>query len=149
MDTKRFVASAATAISLAFASPVLAQGEYPLVPGEYVDMAMITIGDGHNLDYANFLAGMWRKEQEYAKSQGWITGYEILSNVDKRPGEAGIYLVTRFKTMPDAAESTKRDEAFLKFMATTDAQMEQASGQRATYRHAIGSMLLQKLEWKK
>ncbi len=149
MNTKRIAAFAAAAVSLAFASPVLAQSEFPLVPGDYVDMAMITIDDGHNLDYANFLAGEWRKQQEFAKSQGWITGYEILSNVDKRKGEPDIYLVTKFTMMPDAAESAKRDEAFRKYMATTDSQMEKESGSRATYRHVIGSMLLQKLEWKK
>jgi hypothetical protein len=149
MKTMRFAALAAAIVSLASATPVLAQSEFPFVSGDYVDMSMITIEDGHSLDYANFLAASWKKQQEFAKSQGWITGYEVLSNVDKRPGEPDIYLVTTFKTMPDAAESTKRDEAFLKFMATTDTQMEKASGERATYRHVIGSMLLQKLEWKK
>jgi hypothetical protein len=149
MKSKRFAALAMAAISITFASPVLAQSEFPLVPGEYVEMSSITIEDGHNLDYANFLAGMWRKQQEFAKSKGWITDYEILSNVDKRAGEPDIYLVTKFTTMPDAAESAKRDDAFLKYMATSDSQMEKASGERATYRHVIGSMLLQKLDWKK
>lgn len=32
--------------------------------------------DGHSVDYLNPLAGAWRKGQEFAKSQGWITGYE-------------------------------------------------------------------------
>jgi hypothetical protein len=149
MKPVRIAAIAAAAVSLTLASPVLAQSEFPLVPGDYADMAMITIDDGHNLDYAKFLAANWRKQQEFAKSQGWISGYEILANVDKRPGEPDIYLVTHFKTLPDAAESAKRDDAFRKYMATTDSKMEQESGQRATYRHVIGTQLLQKLEWAK
>jgi hypothetical protein len=149
MISKHFTAFAAAVLSFAIASPVIAQSEDPFVPGDYVDMAMITVEDGHSLEYGNYLAGMWRKRQEYAKSQGWITGYEILENVDKRPGEPDIYLVTRFASMPDSAESTKRDDAFHKYMAMTDAQIEQGSAQRASYRHRIGSMLLQKLEWKK
>ena len=110
---------------------------------------MISVDDGHNLDYAKFLADKWRKQEDYAKSQGWITGYEILANQDKRAGEPDLYLLARFKTLPDAAEDKRRDEAFRKFMATTDTQMEQASGERATYRHQMGSMLLRKLEWSK
>jgi hypothetical protein len=149
MNAKRIAALAAAATSFAFASPILAQSEFPLVPGDYADVAMITIDDGHNLDYARFLAGDWRKQQEYAKAQGWITGYEILGNVDKRKGDPDIYLITYYKSMPDAAEQAKRDDAFRKFMATTDTRMEQESGQRATYRHVQGSMLLQKFEWTK
>lgn len=149
MKANRIAALAAAAISLAFASPVLAQSEYPMVPGEYLDIAMITIDDGHNLDYAKFLAGEWRKQEEFAKSQGWISGYAVYGNVDKRPGEPDIYLLTYFKAMPDAAEGMKRDEAYRKYMASTNSQMEAASGQRATYRHVLGSMLLQKFEWAK
>jgi hypothetical protein len=148
MNAKR-IAALAAAGSFAFAGPVLAQSEYPLVPGEYADMAMITVDDGHSLDYARFLAADWRKQQDFAKAQGWITGYEILGNVDKRAGEPDIYLITYYKSMPDAAEQAKRDDAFRKFMATTDTKMQQESGQRATYRHVMGSILLQKLEWAK
>lgn len=149
MNATRFAAVAAAALSLAFVGTALAQSEFPLVPGEYADVASITIDDGHNLDYAKFLAGDWRKQQDYAKSQGWITGYEIYGNVDKRSGEADIYLITRFKSLPDAAEQAKRDDAFRKFAATTDTRMQQESGQRATYRHVGGSMLLQKFDWVK
>jgi len=149
MNAKRLAVLAAAAFSFSVASPVLAETEYPLVPGDYVNMSMISVDDGHNLDYANFLASMWRKQQDFAKSQGWITGYEILSNVDKRPGEPDLYLVTHFTSTPDAAEDAKRDEAYRKFMATTDTAMEKSSGERATYRHQMGSMLLRKLEWKK
>jgi hypothetical protein len=145
---KKLACLAAAAISLAGAGPALADSEYPMVPGNYVDVAMLTIDDGHNLEYAKFLAGVWRKQEEFAKSQGWITDYAVMENVDKRPGEPDIYLMTYFKSMPDTAESMKRDEAYRKFMATTDTQMEQASAQRASYRHQLGSMLLQELKFK-
>ena len=149
MKAKTLACIAAASLSLAAAAPAFAASEYPLEPGEYVDMAMISIDDGHSLDYAKFLAASWKKQQEYAKSQGWITGYKILSNVDKRPGEPDLYLITRFMTAPDATEDKRRDEAFRAFMAKTDTQMEQETAQRATYRHQMGSMLLRKLEWSK
>lgn len=149
MKAKHFLSLIASSLALASASPAFAASEYPLVPGDYVDMASISIDDGHDLDYANFLAASWRKQQDFAKAQGWITDYAILANIDKRPGEPDLYLVSYFKSMPDSAEMQKRDDAFHAFMKMTDTQMQAASGQRATYRHQMGSMLLQKLEWAK
>jgi len=147
MKAHRIAAAAALSIIAFAARPALAD-DYPLKGGEYLDIAMITIDDGHNLDYAKFLADQWRKSQDYAWKQGWITGYEVDMNVDKRPGEPDLFLVTRFKSMPDGAEQERRNDAYNAYMKTTDAQMEAASGDRATYRHVMGSMLLQKLEFK-
>ena len=31
-----------------------------------------------------YLAGNYRKSQDFAKAQGWITGYEILTNLGDR-----------------------------------------------------------------
>jgi hypothetical protein len=63
-------------------------------------VALISVDDGHDLEYATHLANMWRKSQDYALKQGWISGYEILSNEFKRPGEADYYLLTRFPRCP-------------------------------------------------
>lgn len=141
-------ASACLAVSaLGCAAPAMAQN-FPLANGEYVNLTMVTIDDGHNLDYANFLAGQWKAQEEFAKAQGWITGYEILSNVDKRPGEPDLYLVARMKSIPDAAEQARRDKVVKDNLKMTDAQMEAGSGDRAKYRHVIGSMTLQQLVFK-
>lgn len=147
MKAHRIAACAALALVMVAGRPALAD-DYPLKGGEYVSVAMITVDDGHNLDYAKFLADMWRKNQDYAWKQGWITGYEVDQNVDKRPGEPDLYLITRMKAIPDAAEQERRSDAYNAYLKTTDAQMEAASGERAKYRHVMGSMLLQKLEFK-
>lgn len=147
MTVKRHAALLAASISLAFAMPAMAQN-FPMNPGEYVDVSSITVDDGHFMDYANFLASTWRARQEYAKSQGWITGYEVLSNVDKRPGEPDLILVVRFKSLPDAAEQMKRDDAMRAYAKETDAQMAAASAERAKYRHVLGSQLFQAMTFK-
>lgn len=137
---------AALAAATLLVAPVLVHADdYPLKPGDYVEVTSVTIDDGHNLDYAKFLAGFWKDQEEFAKSQGWITGYEILANVDKRPGEADLYLVERFPSFPTAAEDEKRDKAFRDHMQKTVAQLDSESGQRATYRHVTGSQLLRVL----
>jgi len=142
---------AAAAATLAFAAPqtALAAGEWPVVPGDYVDVGMIKVDDGHALDYANFLADGWRKSQDFAKSQGWIDNYEIWVNQYPREGEANVYLITWFPKFADAAEEMKRNDAYMAYMKKTEAQMQAESGKRAEYRHQIGGMLFQVQKWAK
>ena len=143
--------AAFAAVSLAFTAPFAAQAQsaWPTKPAEYVEVSGIEVDDGHSLDYANHLAGQWRKGQDYAMQQGWITGYEILTNEHARDGEPDIYLLTRFTNFADSAEGERRDAMYLKHMAATTAQMQAASGDRAKYRKQKGSMLLRRQVWTK
>jgi hypothetical protein len=111
-------------------------------------VGMIDVSDGGGIEYANFLADTWRKNQEFAKSKGWITGYQVLANINPRPGEPDLYLVTSFSSLPDAAEEEKRAAAYRDFMKASDAQMEAASGDRAKYRTVMGSFLLRQMKFK-
>jgi hypothetical protein len=144
----RRAAILAASLAFVFATPALPQSD-PTKPGEYVEVGSISVDDGHFLDYARFLADDWRKRQEYAKQQGWISGYEVLANVNRRPGEPDLILVTRYKSIPDSAESQRRDEAMRAYVKQTDTQMEAASGERAKYRRQLGSQLWQVLEFRK
>lgn len=145
----RKAAVLAASLSLAFATPVMADDPWPNEEGDYVEVSMIAVEDGHDLDYMTHLAGQWRKGQDFAKAQGWISSYEILVNVNRRPGEPDYYLVTRFPRFADNAEMKKRDEAYYAHMQATVAQMQAASGKRAEYRKLMGSQLLRALIWKK
>ena len=147
MKLARFAALAA--VSLAFATPAMAADEWPVQPGDYVEISMISVDDGHDLEYINHLAGQWRKGQDYAKAQGWITSYEILSNEFPRAGEPDYYLITRFAKFADPAEEKKRDDAYRAYMQSTASQMQAASADRSRYRHLVGSMLLRSWSWTK
>lgn len=147
MKAIRRAAILAASLSIAFALPSAAQ-EVPLTAGDYVEVTTVTIDDGHNLDYAKFLAGAWRTQQDFMKAQGWITGYEILANVHKRPGEADLYLVQRSKGIPDAAEIERRNQVMRDKMKMTDAEMEASSGERAKFRHVTGTSLMQVLNFR-
>ena len=48
-------AIAAASLTLAFATPAFADDAYPVEPGDYVDVSMISIDDGHDLEYLTFL----------------------------------------------------------------------------------------------
>ena len=147
MKKMMFTAMLAAPLALALASPAIAQNS-PMTPGDYEEVGMIEVSDGGGLAYANYLATTWKKNQEFAKSKGWITGYQVLANVNPRPGEPDLYLVTSFSSMPDAKEEEKRNAAYRDFMRQSDAQMEAASGDRAKYRTLLGSFLLRQLNFK-
>lgn len=147
MTIKTCVALAALSLAVVPFSAAHAD-QYPLVSGDYVQVDSISIDDGHFLDYARHLASIWRKSEEFALKQGWITGYEILENEYRRPGEPDIYLVTRFAHFADQAETDKREQAYQAYMQTTVAQEEAGSGERAKYRHQTGAMLLRVLKFR-
>ena len=142
-----FAAMLAAPLAIAMSSPAAAQN-YPFTPGDYEEVSMIEVSDGGGLAYANYLATTWKKNQEFAKSKGWITGYNVLSNVNNRPGEPDLYLVVSFTSMPDAAEDERRTEAYRDFMKLSDAQSEAASGDRSKYRTVLGSFLLRQMKFK-
>jgi len=140
--------AALAAFSLAVAGPALAD-DMPVQPSDYVEVSSISVDDGHDLEYINYLAGNWRKGQDYAKAQGWISSYEILTNEYPRKGEPDIYLITRFPAFADPAEGKRRDDAYNSYMKMTTAQQQAGSAARAAYRHSDGSMLLRSWTWTK
>lgn len=144
-----WAALGAAALAIAVPQAVSAQSEWPIEPGDFVEVSMIDIEDGHSLEYAQHLAGEWRKSSDYAKGQGWITNYQIWTNEFPRAGEADVWLVTWFPTMADKAEALRREKAYNDYMKTTAAAQQAASGKRATYRKLAGTMLLRDNTWVK
>lgn len=149
MKAYRCAALAAASLAFAFAAPALADDPWPVDTGDYVEVSMISVDDGADLQYMTHLSGQWRKGQDFAKSQGWISGYEILINQNKRPGEPDYYLITRFPRFADKAEEKKRDDAYFAYMQSTTAAMQAGSAERSKYRRQMGSQLLRALVWKK
>jgi len=119
--------------------------ELPVKSGDYWDVAAITVDDGHFPDYVDFLAGEWRKRNDFSKSKGWIKDYKIFSNVNARDGEPDLYLVTVFDHMTTPAEDIQREKEMNAFMASTTRQGAAGSAHRATYRKLRGDMLLQEM----
>ena len=121
--------------------------ELALKTGDFWDVGAITVDDGHMGDYTDFLASQYRKNMEFQKSKGWIKGYYILSNVNKRAGEPDLYLVTVFDHVTTPVEDIAREKDMNAFLKQTTRQSMAGSGQRATYRHLGSNMLLQQLVW--
>jgi len=143
---RKFALAALCAATLLCAVPAAAQ-ELPLKTGDFWDVSAITIDDGHFGDYADYLAGQYRKNMEFQKSKGWIKGYHIFANVNKRSDEPDLYLVTIFDHVTTPAEDVQREKDANAFLQQNTRQSLAGSGQRATYRHLGSDMLLQEMVW--
>jgi len=136
-------------IMMAVATPTLAQDENPWKQGSYWDVSSIHVKDGSGLKYAQFLASSWVKNQEFAKSQGWISNYMVLANEYPREGEPDLYLITVFDSMASPDESDKRSKAWREFQQKSMSQLAAESGARADYRTLGGQLLLREMVLRK
>ncbi|MFL6724939.1 MAG: hypothetical protein ACJ8FS_00310 [Sphingomicrobium sp.] len=141
---RKLILGALGAAMMLGAVPAVAQ-DLPLVGGDYWDVTAIKIDDGHFGDYADFLVSDSRKQNEFAKSKGWIKAYYILSNNNPRKDEPDLYLVTVSDRMATPAEAIARNKEMNAYLQSDDRKQIAGSGHRATYRHITGDMLLQEL----
>ena len=144
---RTFVLAALGAGTILFASPAMAQ-DYPVRGGNYWTVAEVTIDDGHFGDYADHLAGLYRKSIDFQRSKGWIKASYILSNVNKRAGEPDLYLVTIADRPTTPAEDEARSKETNAFLQSSERQGDKQSGERAKYRKLGGSQLLQELVYR-
>ena len=145
---RKILLSALGAATMLLAIPAAAQ-DIPLVNGNFWNITEVTISDGHFSTYADYLAGQYRKQQEFAKSKGWIKDYYILANGNKRAGEPDLYLVQIFDHMTTPTEDIAREKDMNAYMALSTRQGEAGSGERAKYRTIGGNMLLQEQVYRK
>lgn len=143
---RKVMISALGAAIMLTSAPAWSQ-ELPLKTGDFWDVGAITIDDGHFGDYADYLAGQYRKQMEFQKSKGWIKGYHIFANVNKRSDEPDLYLVTIFDHVTTPAEDIAREKEINAFLQQNTRQSLAGSGQRASYRHLGSDMLLQEMVW--
>ena len=141
-DVKQLVLAMVGALLLTVSLPAAAQDENPWKAGNYWNVSGIHVKDGGGLKYAQYLATEWVKTQEYAKAQGWITDFMVLSNAYPREGEPNLYLITIASSQPSSDEADKRAQAFREFDKKTTAQLQAESGARADYRTSGSQMLL-------
>lgn len=140
--------SALTLVLSTAMSNAIADEDWPFIAGDFWDVAGIDVMDGGDWKYANWLADQWRKNQEFAKSKGWIKDYMVMSNVHNREGEPDLYLITVQESVPSGAEFEKRSKVWREFQKKSFEKLVDESGNRAEYRHVMGSSLLQVLKFR-
>jgi hypothetical protein len=144
---RKIMLAALGAATTLIAVPAAAQ-DIPLVTGNFWNVTEVTIDDGHFSTYADYLAGQYRQQEDFAKSKGWIKDYYILSNNNKRTGEPDLYLVEVFDHVTTPAEDLAREKDMNAHLAQTTRQGEAGSGERAKFRHIGGTMMLQEMVYR-
>lgn len=135
---------AASLVMLAASTPAMAQ-QSSYKSGDLWVAARIDVEDGQFENYMDWLNKVWAPNQEFAKSQGWINAYHVLSNVNARDGEPDLILITQFTEMPSVAEGERRDAIMNQRMNQDDHSSDAASGARTKMRRQIGSTLYREL----
>lgn len=147
LTMKSMIVLALAALSVLGASRAVAD-QYPVVGGDFWEVTGVKLKDGGALSYANFLASEWKKDQEFAKSKGWIKDYMVLANTYAREGEADLYLVTVTDRLITGPEGEKRQAEYMEWSKSSIADMEKASGNRAEFRTILSNSLLQELKFR-
>jgi hypothetical protein len=146
---KLIVAAALAALPLSFAlqAPAFAQAS-SYTPGSFWDVTGIKFKDGGGEKYLDWLSSDWKKQQDFAKSKGWIEDYMVVANAYPRDGEPDLWLMIKYKSVPDAAEQVRRNAAMEAFLKQDPHQADAASGQRGAMRTIKESLMLQELKLK-
>ena len=125
-----------------------AQDEPPFIGGDYWEVTGVKISDGAGLKYSRWLAGEWRKNSDFAKSQGWIKDYMVISNVHARSDEPDLYLIRVFENMATVGEGEERRKAYMAWVKKSMDTMQAESGNRAEYRTVMSTSLLQHMKFR-
>lgn len=146
MTKTKFGLMAAAAAFLLTAQPVAAQ-QYPnpYKVGDYWLVTGVKVKPGGTLKVANDLAARWQRQQEFAKSKGWIKGYKILQNSYPREGEANIILITMTDRLSTPDEADARGVEFRAFMKMSGEELQAAAAGRAEFSSIANETLYR--EW--
>jgi len=147
---KKILTATLFAAGMAFSAPALAQPadaarESSYTYGTYWNVQGIYLEDGQFENYMDYLAGVYRRSQDYARTRGWISGYTILGNVNRRENEPHLYLVIEFPRLTTPQEDTEREALLNAHLQTTTRSATEQSGQRVTMRRLGSNLLLQEL----
>ena len=141
---KKLFTAALLALALPLAVPASAQDSV-YTYGGYWNVQGIHIEDGQFENYMDYIADRYDRSQQFARRQGWISGYEILVNVNARENEPDMYLITRMPRLATPQEDVERERRLNEHLAQTTRQATEQSGQRVTMRHLGSNLLLQEL----
>ena len=145
---KLFRPLAAISITVAaFVVPAAAQ-ELSYTPGTVWNFSNIQVEPGQMQRYLDFLAGDWKKLNEFGKKEGYIVSYHVFSVNNARNGEPDLILAIEYKDYYSNAQQLAQQKKLEAFLASDVRKMESQSGERRAIRKLAGGMELQELNLK-
>jgi len=124
-------------LSLAQAMPAR-----PFHDGPVWDITFVKVKPGVGLNYMNFLASDWKKEQEALKKAGLILNYMVIQTESHSPNDFDLMLMTEFKDLATMeANQDKMEAVSNQALSSNDQKMMAGYQERASWREIIGDRL--------
>lgn len=125
-------------------TPATAQ-EVSYTPGTVWYFSNIAVEPGQMQNYLDYLAGDWKKQNEFGKKEGYIVSYHVLSVDSPRAGEPDLILAIEYKDYFPNAEQLAQQKRLEAFMTRDARKLSSQSGERKVMRKFAGGMQLQEL----
>ncbi|MDC8787233.1 hypothetical protein [Roseateles koreensis] len=129
-----------------YAAPALADSSY--TPGSVWSFSNIHVEPGQFENYMDYLAGNYKKQNEFLKKEGVVLSYHVLQVNAPRSGEPDLVLAIEYKDYASNAERLAIQKKMEAMMAMDAHKMDSASGERKVMRKLGGNMELQELKLK-
>jgi len=141
MKTKLMVC----AVLLILAVSGFSQVTRPYRNGSVWNIAFIRIKPGMDTAYLNYLAGMWKTEQEAQKKEGLILSYKVLAVEGHNPGEFNLMLMTEFKDLATMEAGEDKADALAQRVIGNDEKQMQGYKDRLEIREVMGNRLAREI----
>jgi ABC-type sugar transport system substrate-binding protein len=144
MNIKTILATTVIAATVAMAGPAAAQ-ERSYKAGSVWTSSRIKVVPGQFENYMDFLAGQWKRVQEFAKKEGVVLSYHVLAVNNARKDEPDLILLIETKDYMTTAQQDAFNDKLNAFLATDDRKQAAASAARGPMREQQGSTEYQEL----
>ena len=144
---KSFGVAVAAAMLLSMSLPAAAQ-DSSYTPGTVWQLSNIQVEPGNFEKYIDYLAGNWRKINEFSKKEGMVVSYHVFTVNNARHDEPNLILAVEYKDYYTNAQQTAMQKKIEAMLATDAHKMDAASGERKVLRKVLGGMELQELQLK-
>ncbi len=143
---KSMMAGASLMIAAAVAAPTTAVAqESSYKPGSVWTASRIHVLPGQFDNYMDYLAGQWKRVNEFGKKEGVVLSYHVLQVSNPRKDEPNLILLIENKDyMPTAQQEALRVKLNA-FLAADDRKQDAASAARGPMRELWGSIEYQEL----
>jgi hypothetical protein len=128
-----------------FASFSACAQESSYKPGTVWNFSYIKLEPGQGERYMDFLAGQWKKQNEFGKKEGYLVSYHVFSVNNARAGEPDLILAIEYKDYFPVAEQLAQQKKFEAFANSDVRKQEKESSDRGSARKLMGGMELQEL----
>lgn len=142
---RRLFTSVALAATFLGVSALAAAAAPPFSNGPVWSVTQVKTKDGRFDDYVKWLANVWKPQEEALEKAGYIIGYQVLTTVDPRTGEADLLLCEEYKDMAAFDVPVSKMYAFMTKQYGSLAKADKGEAARGSIRTIMGNTLYREL----